>query len=307
MSSFIKNESTSVREVLRHHKATGSCFDQTRAVAPRRSGESKRSAEDDLDAGGSFGSASRTARPRPKRFLRKRTGTGGMADTAAKGIVASRRKTRRRRKRVAGAFKKRLNPPNTEFRRFYERGDLPVQIDHSGVTNKIHWKVDPQKLDYHHYLPIFFDGLREVEEPYRFLSEDGVFDMISKAPEKILPVIPQIIIPVKTALNTRDPEVIVRVLKVLQRLVVCDTALEGGGGLIGQALVPYYRQLLPIFNLFKNFNNNTGDKIDYGQRKHTNLGDLIQETLQLFEIHGGEDAYINIKYLIPTYESVVIS
>jgi hypothetical protein len=25
--------------------------------------------------------------------------------------------------------------------------------------------------------------------------------------------------------------------------------------------------------------------------------------LELFEKHGGEDAYINIKYMIPTYES----
>ena len=26
------------------------------------------------------------------------------------------------------------------------------------------------KLDYHHYLPIFFDGIRETQEPYRFLA-----------------------------------------------------------------------------------------------------------------------------------------
>ena len=42
---------------------------------------------------------------------------------------------------------------------------------------------------------------------------------------------------------------------------------------------------------------------DYGQRKNENVGDLIQETLQLFEKYGGEDAFINIKYLVPTYES----
>ena len=56
-----------------------------------------------------------------------------------------------------------------------------------------------------------------------------------------------------------------------------------------------------------------------------NMGDLIQETLELFEIYGGlfykrffsfiqsltsfhflgRDAFINIKYMIPTYESVV--
>lgn len=56
-------------------------------------------------------------------------------------------------------------------------------------------------------------------------------------------------------------------------------------------------------NLMKHRNKNIGDKIDYSQKNNTNIGDLIQETLELFEKHGGEDAYINIKYMIPTYES----
>jgi hypothetical protein len=51
----------------------------------------------------------------------------------------------------------------------------------------------------------------------------------------------------------------------------------------------------------------TGDKIDYQQRKAINLGDLIQETLDLLEVRGGEDAFINIKYMIPTYESCLLT
>ncbi|CAN0528691.1 unnamed protein product, partial [Ectocarpus sp. 12 AP-2014] len=147
------------------------------------------------------------------------------------------------------AFAERPNPPNTEFRRFYERGDLPVQIDHGGVHNRIAWKVDIQKLDFHHYLPIFFDGLRELEMPYAFLAEQGVYDMLNAGSNKVLPVIPQLIIPIKTALNTRQKAVIVKVLKVLQSLVTCDQGPDGQG-LIGQALVPYYRQILPVLNIF---------------------------------------------------------
>ena len=60
------------------------------------------------------------------------------------------------------------------------------------------WKVEISKLDFHHYLPIFFDGLREQEEPYRFVAEEGVLDMLDAAPAKILPVIPQLIIPIKS-------------------------------------------------------------------------------------------------------------
>lgn len=48
---------------------------------------------------------------------------------------------------------------------------------------------------------------------------------------------------------------------------------------------------------------NCGDHIDYGHNKSMNLGDLVDETLQVFERHGGQDAFINIKYMVPTYES----
>ena len=68
---------------------------------------------------------------------------------------------------------------------------------------------------------------------------------------------------------------------MIQRLVTSSD-------LAGEALVPYYRQLLPIFNLYKNFNKNLGDQIDYAQRKKKNLGDLIQETLETMEINGGD-------------------
>lgn len=75
--------------------------------------------------------------------------------------------------------------------------------------------------------------------------------------------------------------------------------------MVGEALVPYYRQILPVFNLFKNKNVNLGDGIYYSQQKRENIGDLIQETLEKFELTGGEDAFINIKYMVPTYESVL--
>lgn len=101
-------------------------------------------------------------------------------------------------------------------------------------------------------------------------------------------------------MNTRDPDIISVMLKVIQKLVL-------SGDMIGEALVPYYRQILPIFNIFRNSNKNIGDKIEYDQRKRLNLGDLISETLELLEQTGGEDAFINIKYMIPTYESCVLN
>ncbi|KAJ6664588.1 hypothetical protein lerEdw1_006161, partial [Lerista edwardsae] len=132
--------------------------------------------------------------------------------------------------------------------------------------------VEIEKLDYHHYLPLFFDGLCEMQFPYEFFARQGIHDMLEHGGNKILPVIPQLIIPIKRllplpstfsklillffaclfsfikdALNLRNRQVICITLKVLQHLVV-------SADMVGEALVPYYRQILPILNIFKNMN-----------------------------------------------------
>jgi hypothetical protein len=297
-----KKKITEVKQVK--HKQTGTAFSRTvcasAAIMPAGSHPSTNTTVD----ANAFNPGRVTVRPDPGKYLTKHSGLGGNCTTAMQ-VVKKESEPVIKGPPKAGAYKKRINPPNTELRRYYERGDLPCIIDQRGVHNKLAWKVDIQKLDFHHYLPIFFDGLREQEEPYRFIAREGVFDMLDQGGPKILPVIPQLIIPIKTALNTRAPDVMTLTLKVVQKLVLADTHLPGGG-LIGQALVPYYRQILPVLNIFKNSNRNLGDQFDYGQRRHDVPGDLIEETLQLLEEHGGEDAFINIKYLIPTYESCVL-
>lgn len=79
----------------------------------------------------------------------------------------------------AGASKKR-KIPLSEFRKYYDRGDLPIFVDHMGSGNRIDWKVDIATLDLHHYLPVFFEGIREKTDPYRFLAIQGTFDILDK-------------------------------------------------------------------------------------------------------------------------------
>ena len=95
--------------------------------------------------------------------LKKGEGKGGLTSSLNKPKPAAEVKKPR-----AGAADRRMITPS-EFRRFYDRGDLPISIDH-GPQNKIYWKIDVAQLDYHHYLPIFFEGIREKQDPYRFLS-----------------------------------------------------------------------------------------------------------------------------------------
>ncbi|XP_029166049.1 parkin coregulated gene protein homolog [Nylanderia fulva] len=198
-----------------------------------------------------------------------------------------------------GLYKPRPPKPST-FRKFYKRGVFPISLENDGYGQKINWKVDIENLDFHHYLPMFFDGLTETEQPYKFLVEQGISDMLENGGPKILPVVPQLIIPIKNALNTRMPEIICTTMKALQRLV-------RSADCVGEALVPYFRQILPIPNLLKDKNLNLGEGIDYSQQRGENVADIIQETLEVLESYGGEDAFINIKYMVPTYESCIMN
>jgi hypothetical protein len=208
-------------------------------------------------------------------------------------ITPVKRPPKRQRAKVA--------PKNahTEFRRFYDRGDIPVRLVHTAFKNTIAWTVDPAVLDYQHYLPLFFDGLREKEEPYRFFARKGTWALLKHGGTRVLQVIPQVVVPLKKALDTRDLTILPCALRTLQKLVKSSD-------LAGEALIPFYRQLLPVLNEFILCNKHLGDLIEYGQRKKVNIGDLINETLEVLELNGGPEAFINIQYMIPTYQTARI-
>ncbi|KAM6942354.1 parkin coregulated gene protein-like [Lycodopsis pacificus] len=146
-------------------------------------------------------------------------------------------------------------------------------------------------LDYKYYLPLFFDGLTETGHPLNFFAAQGIHEMLEKGGPRILPVIPQLIIPIKKAMNTRNYAVMCSTLRVLKRLVV-------SGEKVGEALVPYFRQILPIFNVFHG-KSSTGDVVS--RQRGDNLKELIRETLELFEHHRGIGALQHIKRVVPTY------
>jgi hypothetical protein len=187
---------------------------------------------------------------------------------------------------------------HTEFRRYYDRGDIPVRLVHTTFKNGIAWSVDPAVLDYQHYLPLFFDGLREKEEPYKFFARKGTWELLKSGGTRVLQVIPQVVIPLKKALDTRDVTILPTALRTLQKLVKSSE-------MAGEALIPFYRQLLPVLNEFLLCNRNLGDQIEYGQWKKQNIGDLILQTLEVLELAGGPEACINIQYIVPTYQSAL--
>jgi hypothetical protein len=149
---------------------------------------------------------------------------------------------------------------------------------------------------------MFFDGLVETEEPFSFMVQAALKDMLNAiSEEQLLALLPKLIMPAKRVLDTKDPATVARMLKVLQRLVI-----ENAGA--GRMLVQYYKFLLPVCNYFLEKGRHVkcgGLEMGYRKGEGQEMGALVEETLALFERAGGDGAYINIKYIIPTYESHV--
>jgi len=201
----------------------------------------------------------------------------------------------------AGAFRRR-EVPDSLFPVRYNRGELPCSIEHRSAGYALTWICPLQTLDYEHYLPMFFDGIRVKEEPFKFMAKQGVIELLEASkgyPERILPCLPEITKSLRIALNTRDPEIILTSLHCLQGVVECNAG-------IGKAMIPFYRQLLSIMNLFLTKRQNIGDTMDFGQRKGEDINAEIIKTLETLEQEGGPDAFVNIKYMVPTYESCLI-
>ena len=178
-------------------------------------------------------------------------------------------------------FQRRPIEP-TMFRRMYDRGQLPVHVlhhNHHQKHNTLDWRIDINSIDYLRYLPIFIEGIREKEDPYRFLAVEATCELIDNASgtDKIIPTIPHIIVPLKAASNTRDPILVRLTAQIITMLVRTHS-------LVASSLVPYYRTLLPVFALFA---------------KHD---DVVMAMIDTLEELGGPTAYAAIKSVMPTFE-----
>lgn len=200
LTEMINRTSRSSRR--RHTKKynTGTCFDTIIInTQDRPGGHPHVEVNSELAA---FSDFKPTEKPSPKNFLLSHTGNGGQRPFTPYEKREFEQKHRSERvlkgPPCARAYMRRANPPNTDFRRYYDRGDIPVKVMH-GIFRKIVWLKPVDDLDLFVLLPLFFDGLREEEEPYQFLAYHGTLEILQhSSEERIVPVIPQIVIPLKS-------------------------------------------------------------------------------------------------------------
>ena len=248
----------------------------------------------------------------------------GVADEATR-CVASR--PPRPRPPSAGAYKEQAAPP-TIFKVVYDRGDLPIRVN-GGVAKYVRWAVRDvpapdrasalssagalggpeyeaartrflRALDYNVMLPLFFDGLREESEPCRFLAATGMAELLAPAhadAARVGPVLPLLILPLRQALNTRKIDTVRRAITALQQLVKVPGTDPASGQTVGALLAPYFRHILPVFNLFKSRSSLATSGSDYS----ISIGELMDETMHLLALHGGTEAAHEIHRLVPLW------
>ena len=73
---------------------------------------------------------------------------------------------------------------------------------------------------------------------------------------------------------------------------------------MGAELTPHYHKMLPpAINTWKDHNQNLGDGIEWSQQRGENMGDLVWEMLEAMEVHGSDEAFMNIRLVVPSYQS----
>jgi len=204
--------------------------------------------------------------------------------------------------------RKRAASPSTAvgpslFPKRYLRRELPCTIQHHVGGLALSWQCGLHDLDYDLYLPIFMDGIRCTKNPFNFIARQGVHELVEAAKGRahvIRRVLHKLIKPMRLAFQSKHEQNVLAVITIVKHMISTHTSL------LGPYLVPYYRQILfaPVLNvILSRGGKNLGDAIDYSQFKNKDLCVEILSMLELLERYGGKDSFVNIKVMIPTYES----
>ncbi|KAE9553572.1 hypothetical protein FO519_003212 [Halicephalobus sp. NKZ332] len=137
--------------------------------------------------------------------------------------------------------------------------------------------------------------MEDIFQPYDLIATKSVRDLLTTvhgpriAAETMTDLVPQI----RKGLNSRSFEKRTAMLDLIEQIA----RLNG----CGRLLVPFYRQLLPPFRKTKQVVVST----DISQTASDKYWDRAERTLGVLEKYGGPNASINIKYIIPQFQSSV--
>lgn len=184
--------------------------------------------------------------------------------------------------KTADPFGQATKKHKTNFGYVYSAGGVPCRINHGTVTHKIQWDKNPAELDYDPLLINCFEGLLETEHPYQFVANQALKELlqVGGSPEKTIPLIPKLIMPLRQAFLSADLSIWTRGLEALKLLSEC----------VGGNLTPHIHILLAQLNKKMTLNKKVRED--------------VMQVLYGIEERGGKEALEALRSKIPTYTSI---
>ncbi|CAD8103881.1 unnamed protein product [Paramecium primaurelia] len=185
--------------------------------------------------------------------------------------------------KMVDPFSNKYQRDINSFAYVYEAGGIPCKINYNTQGNmKIQWipDVNIQTLPYDPVLVTCFNGLLEDVHPYLAIATTAIQFMLSNeaAQEKIIQVLPKLVLPLRSALSSKSDKVFGSALKTLMAL----------SNVVGSHLNKYLKLfLVPIWQ----------------RQNHQVFGEQIRIILTVLENNGGSEVFQVIKQKIPTYSN----
>ncbi|KAF1780184.1 Parkin co-regulated protein [Phytophthora cactorum] len=186
------------------------------------------------------------------------------------------------------------------FSSAYDSGSIPCRINHGSIRNSLQWTKDPNSeldfklqvfytetfaycpaLSYEPLLITCIEGFLETEHPFVFLARATFRELLKleDAREKTLPILAQVIVPLRGALMAKDDDTFLMGLEATRLL---SDLVEGEMNLyLSKLTQQIHRKLLT-----------------------KQLRVQVEDTLAVLESNGGKEALAIIRSKIPTYVSI---
>lgn len=173
----------------------------------------------------------------------------------------------------------------------YAKGGIPCRVSHEGRNkngNGLKWNIDLSMLESFNPLAItFFIGLEETSHPYTFLVKEGIKDILAStgARRKIIPILPNLINPIRRGLSSVKRENVVVTLNAMRML----------SRLCGKEFIPCFAKILPVVQ----------SKAIYGDSDVMNTLNAIEMVIRR-DLEGYDQSIVArlIKLYVPTYVAV---
>ncbi|KAG2427630.1 hypothetical protein HXX76_012281 [Chlamydomonas incerta] len=156
----------------------------------------------------------------------------------------------------------------------------------------------PGEVDPATWLPVFMDGIREYEEPYRFLAIRGSEDLMYRAGDTLHHFADALVAPLKVALDTREPTTVAVALQLMNNAIRLDPA-------VAAVWAPHYWQFAQVLNLFRGRGGGLVVDMGYNKRDAASCGRLATAFMTDFEIAGGQLATAAVRRYSPGHDPAV--